>query len=146
MTIENKFVSAPRLVAAIASIALLASAGTVHAGFSEEDDDYRPPEPDTEFTLKVVERKSKFDRQYLRVGNCASECTVKITVIVPKSAKHKHGIGIDGGDYDNVEGVAVAPGRRSSLTITLRPGKYVVYDSYKKNRKKPGYRVRLTVE
>jgi hypothetical protein len=102
------------------------------------------PEPDFDLALKVVERENRFDRKYLEAKPCPESCVVRITVFVPKNAKHKHGVGIDGGDYESVDGVPVKPGRYTSLTVTLQPGKYVVYDSYKRNRKKKGYRVRLT--
>jgi hypothetical protein len=69
---------------------------------------------------------------------------VKFTAIVPSSAKESHGIGIDGGRYKNILGAPVKPGRTTSLTISLSPGDYTVFDSYKKNRAK-GYALKVHV-
>ncbi|MBJ7355242.1 MAG: hypothetical protein JHC98_10505 [Thermoleophilaceae bacterium] len=68
----------------------------------------------------------------------------KFTTTVPKTAKGKHGIGIDGGYYHDANGAPISPGYSSSLTIELFPGDYTVYDSYKSNRKK-GYAFKLHV-
>lgn len=146
MGIDRHVTNSPRLFATIATVALLALAGSAHAGFNEGDPEFEPPEPQVILKLKVQERKQRFDKQNLSVNDCPVSCVVQIMVTVPKTAKHRHGVGLDGGPYQNVDGAGVAPGRKTSLTITLEPGKYVVYDSYKKNRKKPGYRVRLTVK
>lgn len=73
------------------------------------------------------------------------EGVAKFTTLVPDVAKGSHGIGIDGGDYKNVKGAWVKPGRTSSLTISLEAGEYELFDSYKNNRAL-GYRVRLVVE
>jgi hypothetical protein len=69
---------------------------------------------------------------------------VKFSTLVPKAAKGRHGIGLDGGEYNNIRGATVKPGRQSSLTIELHPGDYTVFDSYKGNRAK-GYAVRVHV-
>lgn len=73
------------------------------------------------------------------------EGVVKFTTLVPDAAKGSHGIGIDGGDYKDVKGAWVKPGRMSSLTISLEAGEYELFDSYKNNRAL-GYRVPLIVE
>lgn len=71
--------------------------------------------------------------------------TIKITVDVPSSASGKHGVGIDGGQYKNIAGAAVAPGRSTSLTVAVTPDTYTIYDPYKNNRDK-GYETKLTVK
>lgn len=70
--------------------------------------------------------------------------TIKITVNVPTSANGKHGVGIDGGQYKNIKGAPVAPGRSTSLTVAVTKGDYTIFDSYKNNRNK-GYETALTV-
>lgn len=69
---------------------------------------------------------------------------VQLSTLVPKSAKGKHGIGIDGGPYKDIAGAPVKPGRMTSLTVDLPAGDYTVFDSYKNNRKR-GYAVKLHV-
>jgi hypothetical protein len=71
--------------------------------------------------------------------------TIKITVTVPSSATGKHGVGIDGGQYNDIKGAPVAPGRSTSLTVAVEKGKYTIFDSYKNNRNK-GYETALTVK
>lgn len=71
--------------------------------------------------------------------------TIKITVMVPADAKGKHGVGIDGGQYKNIKGAPVAPGRSTSLTVAVKPGKYTIFDSYKNNRNE-GFETALTVK
>lgn len=71
--------------------------------------------------------------------------TIKITVTVPSSATGKHGVGIDGGQYKDIKGAPVAPGRSTSLTVAVTKDKYTIFDSYKNNRDK-GYETALTVK
>ena len=71
--------------------------------------------------------------------------TIKITVTVPSSATGKHGVGINGGQYKNIKGAPVAPGRSTSLTVTVAKGSYTIFDSYKNNKNK-GYETALTVK
>lgn len=71
--------------------------------------------------------------------------TIKITVIVPDTATGKHGVGIDGGQFNNIPGAAVPPGRSTSLTVAVKKGSYTIFDSYKNNREK-GYTAKLTVK
>lgn len=71
--------------------------------------------------------------------------TIKITVTVPAKADGKHGVGIDGGQYKNVKGAPVPPGRSTSLTVAVKKGNYTIFDSYKNNRDK-GYETKLTVK
>lgn len=69
----------------------------------------------------------------------------RFTTFVPETAKGSHGIGITGGVYKNILGAHVKPGRSSSLTVSLSPGDYTVFDSYKQNRAN-GYAVRVHVK
>ena len=71
--------------------------------------------------------------------------TIKITVTVPSDAKGKHGVGIDGGQYNNIKGAPVAPGRSTSLTVAVKKGSYTIFDSYKDNKEK-GFETKLTVK
>jgi hypothetical protein len=71
--------------------------------------------------------------------------TIKITVTVPADADGKHGVGIDGGQYKNIKGAPVAPGRSTSLTVSVKEGAYTIFDSYKNNRNK-GYETALTIK
>lgn len=72
--------------------------------------------------------------------------TIKFTAYVPESAKGTHGIGIDGGQYNDIKGAPVKPGRATSLTVALvKSGEYTVFDSYKHNRAK-GYAVKVRVK
>jgi hypothetical protein len=71
--------------------------------------------------------------------------TIKITVAVPSNASGKHGVGIDGGQYKDIAGAAVAPGRSTSLTVAVTPDTYTIFDPYKNNRDK-GYETKLTVK
>jgi hypothetical protein len=71
--------------------------------------------------------------------------TIKITVNVPSDASGKHGVGIDGGQYNDIKGAPVAPGRSTSLTVSVTKGKYTIFDSYKDNRDE-GYETALTIK
>lgn len=114
----------------IAFLAVAASSLLALVGCGDKSDDKKtnttPPPLSADLKLKVVGSKSapEFDKSELK----AKAGTVKLTVNNPQGSGAKHGIAIDGGDYKNVEGVAVAPGRQTSLTVTLKPGKYVYYD------------------
>lgn len=94
----------------------------------------------TNHNLRVIESTTTFDVHKLSL----KEGVHTFTVIVPKTAKYKHGVGIDGNGYNNIDGAVVGPGKRTSLTVQLTPGKYTVYDSKGKNRQR-GYRVKVTV-
>ncbi len=71
--------------------------------------------------------------------------TIKITVSNPQDSKSKHGVGIDGGQFKNVKGAPVDPGRSTSLTVAVEEGTYTIFDSYRNNRTK-GFETKLTVE
>ncbi|MBI4898452.1 MAG: hypothetical protein HY827_08835 [Actinobacteria bacterium] len=98
------------------------------------------PEPAATFDVYVKERKRRFSLSVIH----APAGTVRFTVHVPKSAKHLHGIGIDGGVYDAIEGEPVKPDHTTSLMLDLAPGRYVLFDSYRDNRRK-GFRSKVIV-
>ncbi len=98
------------------------------------------PEPLASIEVFVKERKKRFSPSVIY----APSGTVKFTVHVPKSAKTNHGVGIDGGAYQDVEGGSVKPGHTTSLTLDLEPGRYVLFDSYRDNRRK-GFRSKVIV-
>lgn len=85
------------------------------------------------------------DDSFNKSAVTAKPGTIKITVNVPSDAKGKHGVGIDGGQYDDIKGAPVAPGRSTSLTVAVVKGKYTIFDSYKKNRDE-GFKTTLTVK
>lgn len=128
------------LIAAIFAIGLLAGCGD-----DKKDEGStaaaEPPKLSGDLKLEPDEAKSAFNKSELT----AKPGTVKITVTVPTSAKGQHGVGIDGGTYKDVKGAPVKPGRSTSLTVDLKAGEYVVFDSYKDNRKK-GFESKLTVK
>lgn len=94
-----------------------------------------------DLTIKVNEdsKTFKINKDSTKTG------TVKLTVDNPSSSTGKHGIGIDGGVYTDIDGASVPPGRKTSLTVDLKPGTYEVYDSYKNNREQ-GFTTKLKVE
>lgn len=69
---------------------------------------------------------------------------VSIIALVPPGANARHGVGLDGGPYRSVQGASVLPGRTSSLTVSLKRGKYTLFDSFENNRAH-GYSARLKV-
>ncbi|MFT4050157.1 MAG: hypothetical protein QM648_10030 [Solirubrobacterales bacterium] len=95
-----------------------------------------------ELPLRVNEGKHSFDTPTRTIKMLRGVAT--FSVLVPRKAKHRHGVAIDGGQYRNVAGAAVRPGRSSSLTIQLNPGKYTIYDPVNSNRRR-GYYVKLVV-
>ena len=117
---------------AIAALALIALPG---CGDKDKDTKDKTTPPPLSADLKIdVEGKgtdAKFSWDEKKFSNVKTG-TVKLTVSNPADSGEKHGIAIDGGDYSNVEGVPVAPGRQTSLTVTLKPGKYKFYNSAKK--------------
>ncbi|HEV7917960.1 MAG TPA: hypothetical protein VGO97_00145 [Solirubrobacterales bacterium] len=100
-----------------------------------------PPKFSSTIKLAIDEKTGKFTKS----SATAKPGVVLITVSVPASAKGKHGVGIDGGAYKNIDGAPVKPGLQTSLTIDAKPGKYEIYDSYKNNRK-AGYVTTLNVK
>lgn len=108
-------------------------------------DDKKDAGPTGQIKLSSEINLTVEDGSFSKKAVTAKPGTIKITVTVPSSASGKHGVGIDGGQYKNVPGAAVAPGRSTSLTVAVTKGKYTIFDSYKKNRDK-GYETALTVK
>src|ERR671931_560925 len=52
--------------------------------------------------------------------------TVKLVMKNPSSAGKSHGIAVEGNGVDK-DGKIVSPGETSTLTVTLKPGKYEFY-------------------
>jgi uncharacterized cupredoxin-like copper-binding protein len=52
----------------------------------------------------------------------------KVTIVMhnPSTSMTKHGIGVEGKGVDK-DGKVVKPGKTSSITVTLKPGKYEYY-------------------
>ncbi len=65
-------------------------------------------------------------------------------VLVPASANGRHGVAIDGGAYNKIEGVDVAPGHSTSITAMFNPGTYKIYDPHGDNATR-GYSVTVKV-
>lgn len=126
------------LLSALLAIGLLAGCGDDKDGDGATGE-VQQPKLSGDITLKVEE--NGFDKKTAT----AKPGTIKITVEVPADAKGQHGVGIDGGDYKNVEGAPVKPGRSTSLTVAVKEGKYTIFDSYKNNRDK-GFETALTVK
>lgn len=125
------------LLAGLAALMLLGGCGdkkddATNAGTA-------PPKLSSDISLTV--QKNGFDKKTID----AKPGTIKITVHVPDNAKGKHGVGIDGGDYKNIKGAPVQPGRSTSLTVAVKKGEYTVFDSHSDNRKK-GFTSKLTVK
>lgn len=97
--------------------------------------------PDISTEINLTVEKNGFNKKAVT----AKPGTIKITVTVPADASGKHGVGIDGGQYKNIKGAPVAPGRSTSLTVAVSKGPYTIFDSYKKNRDK-GFETALTVK
>ncbi|MGH2959610.1 MAG: hypothetical protein ACRDKE_08395 [Solirubrobacterales bacterium] len=97
--------------------------------------------PDLSCSVDLTVEDGSFSKKAV---NCKPG-TIKITVTVPAKADGKHGVGIDGGQYKDIKGAPVAPGRSTSLTVAVVKGKYTIFDSYKDNRNK-GYETALTVK
>lgn len=101
----------------------------------------KPPVISSDIQLIADEDSSSFNKS----SATAKEGTIKITVTNPSTNSGQHGVGIDGGVYKNVNGAPVKPGRATSLTVAVKPGKYEIYDSYKNNRD-AGFVTKLTVK
>ena len=130
------------LVVAILTAALLAGCGSNKPGKGPTQPPKPPPPPVADLQLQANEANSAFNKTSLVSPKPG---TIRITVTNPKSAKGQHGVGIDGGVYKNIKGAPVKPGRSTSLTVDVKAGKYVIFDSYNNNRSK-GYAATLTVK
>lgn len=124
-------------MAAVFSLLLLAGCGDDKGdGASGE---VKPQPLSGDITLEA--EKSGFNKSSVT----AKPGTIKITVVNPSDSDTQHGVGIDGGNYKDVKGAPVKPGRSTSLTVAVEAGTYTIFDSYKKNRDK-GFETKLTVK
>jgi hypothetical protein len=124
------------LLVGLAALLLLAGCGNSK---DPKKDATQPVPISTNINLTV--EKNGFDKKAVT----GKPGTIKITVNVPADASGKHGVGIDGGQYKNIPGAAVKPGRSTSLTVAVKKGPYVIFDSYGNNRDK-GFETKLTVK
>lgn len=129
------------VMAMLLAAALFAGCGDDKSGKDGASAKPKPPSFSDKLELTVDEGSSSFKPATLT----AKSGTVLISIKVPGNAKSKHGVGIDGGVYKDIKGGDVGAGRTTALTVDLKPGKYVIFDSYKKNRNK-GFETKLTVE
>lgn len=127
--------------AAILAVGLLAGCGSSNSNTSNKPNP-KAPTIVADINLEANEKTSSFNKAAV---TSPKPGTIKITVLNPTSAKGQHGVGIDGGVYKDIKGAPVKPGRSTSLTVDVKAGKYVIFDSYKDNRKK-GFKTKLTVK
>lgn len=130
------------LVVAILAAALLAGCGSKTSTKGASGPTGKPVPLAADIQLGVNEKSSSFDKSNV---TSAKVGTIKITVSNPTNAKGQHGVGINGGVYKMVKGAPVKPGRSTSLTVDVKAGKYVIFDSYKNNQSL-GYKTTLTVK
>jgi uncharacterized lipoprotein YehR (DUF1307 family) len=119
-------------------VALLLLAG---CGDDKKEDSKSPQGPKLSSSIDLTVEDDGFNKKTAE----AKPGTIKITVTVPADAKGKHGVGINGGQYKNIKGAPVAPGRSTSLTVAVTKGSYTIFDSYKNNKNK-GFETALTVK
>lgn len=125
------------MLVGVLALLLLAGCG----GDDKKDAGASGKAPDIACTVDLTVEDGSFNKDTV---NCKAG-TIKITVSVPSDANGKHGVGIDGGQYKNIKGAPVAPGRSTSLTVAVTKGEYTIFDSYKNNRNK-GYETKLNVK
>jgi major membrane immunogen (membrane-anchored lipoprotein) len=140
LTVNLKFrsLSTQTVTVLVAMTALLLLSG---CGDDKKDAPATPGTVKLSSSIDLTAESNGFNKKSVT----AEPGTIKITVSVPADAKGKHGVGIDGGQYDNIKGAPVAPGRSTSLTVAVKKGSYTIFDSYKNNRNK-GYETKLTVK
>jgi uncharacterized cupredoxin-like copper-binding protein len=61
--------------------------------------------------------------------------SVKLVMRNPSSSGIQHGIAVEGNGVDQ-DGPVVAPGKTSTLTVTLKPGKYEFYCPFDAHKQK----------
>lgn len=128
---------ASSLIVGLMALLLLAGCG----GESKDDPKPGTGAPKLSGTVDLVAEKDGFSKKEATV----EAGTIKITVSNPQDSGGKHGVGIDGGQFKNVKGAPVEPGRSTSLTVAVEEGTYTIFDSYRKNRDK-GFETKLTVK
>ena len=69
--------------------------------------------------------------------------SVQLVMHNPSSSGSQHGIAVEGNGVDK-DGPVVAPGKASTLTVTLKPGKYEFYCPFDSHKQK-GMKGTLTV-
>jgi plastocyanin len=69
--------------------------------------------------------KIRFNKKTLT----ARSGTVTIVMSNPKSSGLRHGIAVEGNGVDK-DGKVVAPGKTSTLTVRLKPGRYTFYCNF----------------
>ena len=69
--------------------------------------------------------KIRYDKKTLT----AKAGTVTIVMSNPKSSRLQHGIAVEGRGVDK-DGKIVGPGRTSTLTLKLKPGRYTFYCNF----------------
>lgn len=129
------------VAAAILAVGLLAGCGDDKGGNGNKPK-LKPPVIVADISLEVDENTSSFNKAEVTAEKPG---TIRITVLNPKTSKGQHGVGIDGGTYKDVKGAPVKSGLSTSLTVDVKTGKYVIFDSYKNNRGK-GYKTTLVVK
>lgn len=127
--------------AAILAVGLLAGCGDEKSGNGDKPKP-KPPVIVADISLEVDEKLSSFNKAEVTADQPG---TIRITILNPKTSKGQHGVGIDGGAYKDVKGAPVKPGLSTSLTVDVKAGKYVIFDSYQDNRSK-GYKTDLSVK
>lgn len=142
MTVDLKsHLTSARMSAVLAGlVALLLLAGCGSDDKRDATNKVAQP-PKLSGTVDLIAGRNGFNKKTAE----AKPGTIKITVTVPSSAKGKHGVGIDGGQYKNIQGAPVEPGRSTSLTVAVKKGSYTIFDSFGKNRDK-GFTTKLTVK
>lgn len=134
----NRPMSAKAAFATAAMTALLLLSG---CGDKKENATPAVAPPKLSSTIELIAENDGFNKK----SATAKPGLIRITVTVPSETKGQHGVGIDGGQYKNIAGAPVKPGRSTSLTVSVKKGDYTIFDSYKNNRDE-GFETKLKVE